>query len=64
LAYAQSRAAVKYILDIYGRQKLLNVLHAFSQGQDFDEAAAEVFGVDADLFEEQWRGSLRRRYGA
>jgi tetratricopeptide (TPR) repeat protein len=63
LAYAQAYAAVDYIVATYGKEKLLDVLKAFSRGQDFDEAAPEVFGMDAETFEQQWREDLERRYG-
>jgi hypothetical protein len=54
---------VEYIVSAYGKDKLLDVLKAFSRGQDFDEAAPEVFGMDAETFEEQWREDLKLKYG-
>jgi len=62
LAYAQSYAVVEYIMDNYGKDKLLDVLKAFSRGRDFDEAAPEVFGLDSKTFEENWREDLKRKY--
>jgi len=49
-------------MDTYGRDKLLDVLNAFSRGEDFDEASPEIFGMDSNTFEENWRDELKRKY--
>ncbi len=64
LAYAESYAAVKFILERYGRERLLQALKAFSAGKNFDQAAVGAFGLDAKTFENRWLEFLKQSYGA
>jgi hypothetical protein len=60
LAYAQSYSLVEYILDSYSNSsaKMQQLLQAFSEGASVDNALLEVYGVDSEQLEEDWRSSL------
>lgn len=62
LAYAQSYAAVKFIVDKYGRDKLLEILYEFSEGRNFDEAARAVLKISMREFEEKWFDLIKETY--
>ena len=63
LAYAQSYTAVKFILDKYGREKLLEILDEFSKGNSVDKAARHVLNMAMEEFEQQWFDFIRETLG-
>jgi len=63
LAYAQAYTAVKFILDRYGRDKLLEILYEFSKGKNFDEAARRVLDMSMEEFEHKWPDFIGDTYG-
>jgi tetratricopeptide (TPR) repeat protein len=62
LAYSESYTAVKFILDIYGRDKLIQLLHEFSRGKNFDEGAKYVLKISSSEFEQKWLESIKESY--
>lgn len=58
LAYAESHELVAYLIDNYGRGKMLELLNTFRQGAGYDEALNRVYGFDMDGLNELWRASL------
>ncbi len=60
LAYQQSYAVVRFLLDDYGWQPLRDLLFALGEGQSISQAfdaALGVYGLSYDSFEERWRES-------
>jgi len=58
LSYAQSYSLVKYLLDNYGQDKMLDLLALLKQGSTYDEALTEVYGFDMDGLDARWRATL------
>lgn len=58
LAYAESYELVAYLIDNYGREKMLELLNTFAQGSGYDEALEKVYGFDMDGLNALWRASL------
>lgn len=55
LAYAQSYSLVDFLLEQYGRGRLLDLLAATQAGSGPDSALRQVYGFDTDGFERAWR---------
>jgi len=58
LAYSESYHIVAYLLDTYGRDKMLQLLNAFAQGSAYDGALQQVYGFDMDGLNSAWEASL------
>lgn len=58
LAYGQSGAVVKFIIDSYGTDVMSNLLDIFSEGAIYDEALEEALGMDTDQLDNAFRASL------
>jgi hypothetical protein len=58
LSYAESYSLVKYLLDNYGQDRMLDLLAVLKQGNTYDEALTEVYGFDIDGLDASWRGTL------
>jgi hypothetical protein len=55
LSYAQSYNIVKYLIQEYGRTKMLQLLNAFAEGNTYDGALEKVYGFDMDGLDAEWR---------
>jgi hypothetical protein len=60
LAYVESLAVVKYIVDTYGPDKLRATLAAFKEGNTVDDALKKGLGVTLDQLESRWKAALGR----
>jgi hypothetical protein len=58
LSYAESYSLVKYLLDNYGQDKMLDFLTTLKQGSTYDEALTEIYGFDIDGLDAGWRATL------
>ncbi|MEA1959438.1 MAG: peptidase MA family metallohydrolase [Chloroflexota bacterium] len=58
LSYAESYSVVRFLVDNYGSDELLELLDVFKQGNTDDEALTQVYGFDSDGLDEAWRASL------
>jgi hypothetical protein len=58
LAYGQSGAVVKFIIDQYGPDTMAQLLAIFADGALYDEALLEVLGMDTDGVDNAFRESL------
>jgi hypothetical protein len=58
LCYAESYSIVKFLVDGYGSEKFLQLLDLFKQGTTDDEALLQVYGLDTDELNINWRASL------
>jgi hypothetical protein len=58
LSYAESYSIVKYLLDNYGQDRMLDLLAHLKEGSTYDEALTEVYGFDIDGLDAHWRATL------
>lgn len=58
LSYSQSYYMVKYLIDQYGKVKLIALLEQLKSGDDLDSALNAVYGFNLSGFENAWRKSL------
>jgi hypothetical protein len=58
LSYAESYSLAEYLINNYGRNKMLNLLALFKQGNSCDEALTQVYGFDTDGLDSRWREKL------
>lgn len=55
LAYRQSFAAVEYLQQVYGEDKIKLILKALAAGKNMDEALQDAIGVNLQEFESNWQ---------
>ncbi len=55
LAYIQSYSLVEFLINNYGRGKMLELLNTFKQGSSYDEALEKAYGFDMDGLDTLWR---------
>lgn len=55
LFYGQSYSIVDYLLEAYGREKMVELLAVFKRGSHQEDALQEVYGFGLDSLDEQWR---------
>lgn len=58
LAYAESVSVVTFLLDEYGRERMMELLGVFREGASHDEALERVYGLDTDGLEDAWRAAI------
>ena len=58
LAYAESERIVTYLLETYGRDKMLELLNTFAGGSSYDGALEKVYGFDMDGLNREWMRSI------
>jgi hypothetical protein len=58
LSYAQSLSVVEYLINNYGREKIMHLLTAIKEGESCDQALTEIYGFDQDGLEAQWREAI------
>jgi hypothetical protein len=58
LSYAESYEVVSYLINEYGRDKMLELLQTFAQGSGYDEALTKVYGFDMDGLNIEWQSWL------
>ncbi|HSJ58894.1 MAG TPA: peptidase MA family metallohydrolase [Anaerolineae bacterium] len=58
LAYAQSYSVVAFLIEQYGRERILDLLAAFHSGATYDGALAQVYDLDTDRLEDLWRAGI------
>jgi hypothetical protein len=59
LSYAESYEAVNYLINEFGREKMLELLNTFREGAGYDEALEKVYGFDMDGLNARWQASLK-----
>jgi hypothetical protein len=58
LSYAQSYSVVTFLVNEYGRDKVLELLAVFREGATYDGALEQVYGFDTEGLENLWRASI------
>lgn len=62
LSYAESYSVVDYLIKEYGRDKILDLLIAFKEGNTCDDALLQVYGFDLNELESKWISWLTAQY--
>ncbi|MBN2462642.1 MAG: peptidase MA domain-containing protein [Dehalococcoidia bacterium] len=55
ISYAQSQSLVEFLIQNYGKDKMLNLLSLLKEGNSCDDAMNEVYGFDQDGLDVLWR---------
>ena len=58
LSYAESFILVEFLLDSYGRDRMLELLDVFQEGSGYEDALTQVYGFDMDGLNELWQANL------
>jgi hypothetical protein len=59
LSYSQSYYMVDYLIENYGKDKLISFLEKLKTGGELNESLLEIYGFDLITFENTWRASLK-----
>jgi hypothetical protein len=55
ISYAESQSLIAFLIQNYGRDKMLQLLNLFKEGSTYDEALTQVYGFDQDGFDALWQ---------
>ncbi len=58
ISYGESNSIVTFLIQKYGKDKMVQLLHVFHQGSSYDEAIKQVYSFDQDSLDALWRQSL------
>jgi hypothetical protein len=58
LSYAQSSSVINYIIDTHGPEKIEQLVAAFNEPLDVEQAIPQVFGMTIDELDAAWRETL------
>ena len=58
LAYGESGAVVKFMIDTYGPEAMADLLAVFAEGALYDEALEQAIGLNMDQLDNAFRASL------
>jgi hypothetical protein len=58
ISYGESNSVVTFMIQKYGKTKMMQLLNVFHQGSDYDGALMQVYGFNQDGLEAVWRQSL------
>jgi hypothetical protein len=61
LAYEESKSLVEYIINKFGKNKLLNILKYLEEGYEADVAIRRALSIPLDELERRWHKNLRKR---
>jgi hypothetical protein len=55
ISYGESNSIVTYLINTYGKGKMIQLLNVFHQGSGYDDALRQVYGFDQDGLDTLWR---------
>jgi len=58
ISYGEANSIVTYLIQEYGKDKMVQLLSVFKQGSGYDEALEQVYGFDQDGLDILWRQSI------
>ena len=58
ISYAQSQSIVEFLIQNYGKDRMLRLLMLLKEGNSCDEALTELYGFDQDGLDQLWRETL------
>jgi peptidase MA superfamily protein len=62
IAYAESADVVRYMLRTRDRERFMAMLRRVRNGQTFDNALSDAYGLDVPRLEEEWLADVAKRY--
>jgi hypothetical protein len=62
LSYAQSQSVVEFLINVYGRDKLSQLLILFKEGSTTDDALHSIYGFDQEKLDSLWRDYLKNEF--
>jgi hypothetical protein len=61
ISYAESQSLVEFLIQNYGKDKMLHLLNLLKGGNTCDEALTEVYGFDQDGLDKLWQGYINEQ---
>jgi hypothetical protein len=58
VSYSQSYSLVNFLINEYGKDKMMALLRALRDGAVVDDALKAIYGFDSDGFEDAWRAKI------
>jgi hypothetical protein len=58
ISYGESNSIATFLIQKYGKDKMIQLLNVFHQGSTYDDALKQVYGFDQDGLDKIWRQSL------
>jgi len=58
ISYTQSYSLVKFLIEQYGQDKMLDFLRTLRDGATVEEALQQAYGFDIEGFEDAWRAGI------
>ena len=58
ISYGEANSIVTFLIQKYGKDKMVQLLGVFYQGSGYDEALEQVYGFDQDGLDALWQQSL------
>jgi len=58
LSYSQSYSLVNFLIEQYGKEKLLELMDLLKEGTTVDDALEKTYGFDIEGFETTWRAGI------
>jgi hypothetical protein len=55
ISYAESQSLIRFLIQNYGSDKMLQLLNLFKEGNTYDEALTQVYGFDQDGLDALWQ---------
>lgn len=55
LAYGQARSVVRYLVEVYGPERMRALIRALNEGKGIDEALRAAYGFDRRGLDRRWR---------
>jgi hypothetical protein len=55
ISYAESQSLIRFLIQNYGRDKMLKLLNLFKEGNTYDDALTQVYGFDQDGLDATWQ---------
>jgi Tol biopolymer transport system component len=64
LGYKEGQSAIEYLVQTYGRDKLVNILQELKHNRtkSLDDAFKNTIGTDVQKFDKDWQHSIKRKY--
>jgi hypothetical protein len=58
ISYGESNSIVTFLINTYGKDKMVQLLNVFHQGSTYDDALMQVYGFDQDGLNKLWLQSI------
>jgi len=58
ISYAESQSLIAFLIQNYGRDKMLQLLNLFKEGSTYDDALIQIYGFDQDGLDAVWQNYI------